>query len=499
MKAEVKSMISRLRFREGWQESLGLQIPRLRFGEGWQESLGLQIPRLRFGEGWQESLDLQMPRLRFGKVWQESLDPQFPRLRFGEGWQVSLDLQIPRLRVRKDLDPTRSTFNGWLSVHSTVGDCQDISVLRTNERQVEEPNWKELLNELRAERDIQEKRIQTRLEANSLEGLKSPTSSRPTQYPKVETIGLQMDDQPIDLRTDSPSMEPQIDGQAVEPRTDGPSMEPQIDDHMLELVVGEYYEGDDNSIDREKIKVEVDIVSETPEVSEDHRHKDVEISEPPDLKITGTPLKTTSEPPDLKVPGRPVETPKPPDIKIELDSRISRWTDIKTELDSKISRWTDINSELDSKISRWTDIKTELDSKISRWTDIKTELDSKISRWTDIKSELDSKISRWTDIKSELDSKISRWTDIKIILDSMGSKSRGRPDVSPRPRWEEINFETEFETETNSPRQQTKRLITHPRGEKQPGARSPVPGESVNSHPPPPYCNTCDQSPVPGE
>ena len=42
---------------------------------------------------------------------------------------------------------------------------------------------------------------------------------------------------------------------------------------MLELVVGEYYEEDDNSIDREKIKVEVDIVSETPEVSEDHRYK----------------------------------------------------------------------------------------------------------------------------------------------------------------------------------------------------------------------------------
>ena len=70
---------------------------------------------------------------------------------------------------------------------------------------------------------------------------------------------------------------------------------------------------------------------------------------------------------------------------------------------------------------------------------------------------------------------------------------------SSRPRWEEIDFETEFETETNSPRQQTKRLITHPRGEKQLGARSPVPGESVNSHPPHPYCNTCDQSPVPGE
>ena len=63
--------------------------------------------------------------------------------------------------------------------------------------------------------------------------------------------------------------------------------------------------------------------------------------------------------------------------------------------------------------------------------------------------------------------------------------------ISPRPRWEEINCETEFETET-------KRLITHLRGEKQPGARSPVHGESLNSH----TCDTCDtfdQSPEPGE
>ena len=70
------------------------------------------------------------------------------------------------------------------------------------------------------------------LEANCLEGLKSPTSSR--QSPKVETIELQMDDQPIDLRTDGPSMEPQIDGQSMELQIDGQSMEPQIDGQSME-------------------------------------------------------------------------------------------------------------------------------------------------------------------------------------------------------------------------------------------------------------------------
>ena len=144
------------------------------------------------------------------------------------------------------------------------------------------------------------------LEANSLEGLKSPTSSR--QSPKVETIELQMDDQPIDLRIDGQSMEPQIDGQSMGPQIDGQSMEPQIDGQPMEpqidgqsmepqidgqsmepqidgqsmepqidgqsiepqLAVGEYYEEDDNS-DRREIKAEVEPGEEEPEVSEGHR------------------------------------------------------------------------------------------------------------------------------------------------------------------------------------------------------------------------------------
>ena len=38
--------------------------------------------------------------------------------------------------VSKDSDPTRSTFNGWPSVLSTVGNYQDTSVLGTDKRQV---------------------------------------------------------------------------------------------------------------------------------------------------------------------------------------------------------------------------------------------------------------------------------------------------------------------------------------------------------------------------
>ena len=141
--------------------------------------------------------------------------------------------------VSKDSDLTRSTFSVWPSVLSTVGNYQDTSVLRTDRGQEAEPNWRQLFNKLRVERDIQERKIQTMLEANRLEGLKSPTSSR--QSPKVETIELQMDDQPMDLRTDGPSpqidghpMEPQIDGQPMEPQIDGQSMEPQMDGQPME-------------------------------------------------------------------------------------------------------------------------------------------------------------------------------------------------------------------------------------------------------------------------
>ena len=59
------------------------------------------------------------------------------------------------------------------------------------------------------------------LETNSLGGMKSPMSSR--QPPKVETIELQINDQPMDLRTDGPS--PQSDGQSMEPQVDGQPME----------------------------------------------------------------------------------------------------------------------------------------------------------------------------------------------------------------------------------------------------------------------------------
>ena len=167
-----------------------------------------------------------------------------------------------------------------------------------------------------------------------------------------------------------------LDLQIQEKRiTDGPSMEPQIDDHMLKLDVGEYYEGDDNSIDREKIKVVVDLVVRKPEVSKCHRdqeellgsseHADEEaanfhkfqlpkfdkemrrrkemslkpeISEPPDLNFDKEKRRRKemslkpeiSVPPDLKVDKekrrrkkmsiRP-EISEPPDLKVDKEKR----------------------------------------------------------------------------------------------------------------------------------------------------------------------------------
>ena len=140
--------------------------------------------------------------------------------------------------VSKDSDPTRSTFSVWPYVLSAIGNHQDTSVPSADGSQDAE-HWKELVSELRAERDIQEKRIRDMLETNSLEGMKSPTSSRPP--PKVDTIELQTNNQPMDLRTDGPSpqsggqsMEPQEDGQLMEPQLDGQSREPQGDGQLME-------------------------------------------------------------------------------------------------------------------------------------------------------------------------------------------------------------------------------------------------------------------------
>ena len=142
--------------------------------------------------------------------------------------------------------------------------------------------------------------------------------------------------------------------------------------------VGGYGEGDDNSIDREKIKVVVNLVVKKPEVSEGHRdqeellesseHADEEtanfhkvqlpkvdkekrrkkemsskpeVSELSELEVLGKPVKTISELPDLKVDKenrrrkkmslRP-EMSEPPDLKDDKEKRRKKEMSSKPEV-----------------------------------------------------------------------------------------------------------------------------------------------------------------------